>query len=200
MFQKRTIKRKLQTVKISKNKAKAKKSKKNTACAPYKEYTLEHVKIGLLALINGKSKRSASELSCGVPASTLRRHFKQLTGKLPNMKQPLNKTERADAINKLNHFEPKLTGQARRLFTRDEELLMVEMLEVAASCAFPYNADALEATALNLGKAAYGKDFKLGKRGKWRLGFEKRHKERISKVKSGSMHMSTEGEQCNGRS
>ena len=65
--------------------------------------------------------------------------------------------------------------------------MIVEMLEAAADCAFPYNADALEATALNLGKAAYGAKFCLGDNGKWRRGFERRHKHRIDKVKSSSI-------------
>ena len=78
-------------------------------------------------------------------------------------------------------------GQGKRLFTPHEELLIVEMLEVAAESAFPYNADALEASALNIGKAAYGSRFALGARGNWRKGFEKRFKDRIAKVKSSSI-------------
>ena len=175
---KRCVKRKLQTIN------KPKQECKRSAFMKYK--TLD-IKEGLCAIIQGKSRRAASELS-GVPASTLHRHYVDLTGKKPNVKQPLNKKDRSEALEKLKDWEPsKKLGQARRLFTHDEELLLVEMLEAAAKCDFPYNADALEATALNLGKAAYGKDFQLGKRGKWRAGFDKRHKARISRVKSGSI-------------
>ena len=78
-------------------------------------------------------------------------------------------------------------GQGKRLFTDHEELLLVEMLEMAAEAAFPYNSDALEASAVNMGKAAYGAKFTLGDRGNWRKGFEKRHAARISKVKSSSI-------------
>ena len=78
-------------------------------------------------------------------------------------------------------------GQGKRLFTDHEELLLVEMLEMAAKQAFPYNAEALEASALNIGKAAYGSGFSLGKKGKWRYCFEKRWKARIEKVKSSSI-------------
>ena len=176
----RCVKRKLQTINKSSN------AEKKCKRAQFMEYKPSDLKEGLRALINGKSRRAAAELS-GVPASSLKRHYEALTGKKPNVKQPLNKKDRREALDKLKHFEPKRLGQARRLFTHDEEILMVEMLEAAAKCAFPYNADALEATALNLGKAAYGKEFTLGKRGKWRKGFDKRHKERIFKVKSGSI-------------
>ena len=66
----------------------------------YINYSEEDVHKGLFALIHGKSKRAASELS-GVPANTLARHFIHLTGKRPNVKAPLNKQQRQEAINKL---------------------------------------------------------------------------------------------------
>ena len=154
---------------------------------PYKRYDIEDIREGLGALIYGKSKRAASEL-CGVPPNTLVRHFKHITGgKRPNVKRPLNKSEREAALEKLPTFEPKQMGQGKRIFLPHEELMIVEMLEASAQAAFPYNADALEATAQNLGQAAYGKSFTLGKAGKWRQGFERRHKERIEKVKSSSI-------------
>ena len=128
--------------------------------------------MGLAALINGKSKRSAAELS-GVPPTTLYRMYHQLTGKRPNVKRPLTQPQRNSAMADLLTFKPKRMGAHRRLFLEHEELLMVGMLEVAAEAAFPYNADALEATALHLGRATYGAQFTLGKRGKWRRSFEK---------------------------
>ena len=159
----------------------------NTPELGYKKYSIEQVHEGLQALIYGKSKRAASELS-GVPPNTLARHFKHLTGKRCNVKHPLTKPERTEFINKLkNSWEPKQMGQGKRLFLPHEELMIIEMLETAAQAAFPYNADALEATALNLGKAAYGKDFSLGTRSNWRKGFEKRWSSRIAKVKSSSI-------------
>ena len=153
-----------------------------------KQYCTTDIKNGLLALIQGKSKRSASELCGGVPPTTLVRHFLKLTGKRPNAKQPLTKSERAKYIAKLLTWEPQPMGQAKRIFLPHEELLMVQMLEVAAESAFPYNVDALEATAINLGKAAYGQGFTLGACGKWRRGFERRWKHRIDKVKSLQSH------------
>ena len=138
------------------------------------------------ALIWGKGKRAASEI-CGVPPTTLSRHFKHLIGRNPNANIPLTKPQREKALKSLCTFYPKLMGQGRRIFLPDEELMIVEMLEAAADCAFPYNADALEATALNLGKAAYGAKFSLGDNGAWRRGFERRHKHRIDKVKSSSI-------------
>ena len=152
-----------------------------------KSYSTTDIKNGLLALINGKSKRSASELCGGVPPTSLVRHYQKLTSKRPNAKQPLTKAERVKYIEKLLTWEPALMGQAKRIFLPHEELLIVQMLEVAAECAFPYNKDALEATALNLGKAAYGAKFTLGACGKWRRGFERRWKHRIDKVKSSSI-------------
>ena len=142
------------------------------------------MRTGLAALVNGKSKRSAAELS-GVPPNTLVRHFVHLTGQRPKVKQPLNKPQREEALRNLPTFVPKHNGN--RLFLPHEELLLVEMLEIAALSAFPYNSDALEASATNLGKAAYGANFTLGKANKWRKGFERRHKERIAKVKSSSI-------------
>ena len=119
----------------------------------YQLYTIEHVRVGLGALSQRKSKRSAAELS-GVPFNTLGRHFKALTGQNPNVKHPLTKAQRVEARRKLPTFNPARMGQGKRLFLPHEELLMVNMLEIAAEAAFPYNADALEATALYLGKAA----------------------------------------------
>ena len=154
----------------------------------YKNNTSEQMREGLQALIYGKTKRTASELCGGVPPSTLSRHFKHLTGRNPNVKIPFTKSQRAEFVHKLNNgWAPKQMGQGKRLFLPHEELMIVEMLEVAAQAAFPYNSDALEATALNLGKAAYGQGFTLGARSNWRKGFEKRHAERIAKVKSSSI-------------
>ena len=162
-------------------------NKINTPPLPRMQYGIEDIREGLGALIYGKSKREAEEIS-GVPANTLVRHFKRITGgKRPNVKHPLNKSEREAALEKLPVYEPKRLGQHRLLFLPHEELMIVEMLEQGAQAAFPYNADALEATAQNLGQAAYGQGFTLGKAGKWRRGFEKRHKARIDKVKSSSI-------------
>ena len=152
-----------------------------------KQYSTADIKNGLLALIQGKSKRAASELCGGVPPTTLARHYKKLTGKPPSARVPLSKSARANYIEKLQTWEPAQMGQAKRIFLPHEELLIVQMLEVAAECAFPYNADALEATALNLGKAAYGAKFSLGACGNWRRGFERRWKHRLDKVKSSSI-------------
>ena len=110
-----------------------------------------------------------------------------MTGKRPNVKHPLSKPEQEAALQQLKNWQPKQMGQARRIFLPHEELMIVEMLEVAAQAAFPYNADALEATARYLGQAAYGPKFNLGQAGKWRQGFERRHKTRIEKVKSSSI-------------
>ena len=154
--------------------------------AKYKPYTIADIRSGLCALIYGKSKRAAAAL-CFVPPNTLARHFKDLTGKKPNVKHPLTKPQRREALQNVGLFFPRLMGQARRFFMPHEELLMVKMLEVAAQAAFPYNADALEATAINLGKALYGAGFTLGAKGRWRAGFEQRHKTAIKKVKSSSI-------------
>ena len=154
----------------------------------YRNYSQEQVNEGLRALIYGKSKRAASALCGGVPPTTLHRQFIQLTGRSPNVKNPLTKPQREQFINKLeNGWTGKQMGQGKRLFLPHEEEMLVDMLEIAAQSAFPYNADALEASALNLGKAAYGQGFTLGRRSNWRKGFERRHAERIAKVKSSSI-------------
>ena len=58
-------------------------------------------------------------------------------------------------------------------------------LEDAGNAAFPYDSDMLERMASNAGKGVYGKDFEVGR--KWRLGFEKRFKQRMKKIKCGSI-------------
>ena len=136
-------------------------NKINTPPLPRMQYGIEDIREGLGALIYGKSKREAEEIS-GVPANTLVRHFKRITGgKRPNVKHPLNKSEREAALEKLPVYEPKRLGQHRLLFLPHEELMIVEMLETSAQAAFPYNSDALEATAQNIGQATYGQGILL---------------------------------------
>lgn len=95
----------------------------------------------------------------------------------------LTEAERAKYIQVALDYIPPMKGQRSRLFQKDEEELLVCMLETAHAHAFPYDADALEATATNLGKGVYGANFQVTRR--WQQCFEERWKDRIAKVKAG---------------
>ena len=113
----------------------SRKTSRTTPTLGYKGYSMEQIRSGLAALIYGKSKRSAAELCGGVPPNTLGRYFVQLTGQRANVKRPLNKPQRDEALRKLSTFRPK--HNSNRLFMPHEELLLVNMLEVATKSSFP---------------------------------------------------------------
>ena len=131
-----------------------------------------------------------------VPASNLRRYFIQLTGQPPNVAKPLTPLEMQAYLDLVPSFLPKEYDQHLRYFTDDEEEMFMVIVEEFANAAFPYDSDMLERLASNAGKLVYGNDFRVGR--KWRLGFERRFKSRLRKVKCGSICRSR-GKKANGQ-
>lgn len=119
-----------------------------------------------------------------VPASNLRRYYVQLVGRPPNHKRGMSTVQQEKWLPLVKEFVPKTRGPAG-YFLRDEEELFVITLEEAFRAAFPYDTDMLERMATNAGKGIYGKDFKVGV--KWRVGFEKRWRDRLTTLKCGSI-------------
>ena len=115
------------------------------------------------------------------------RWFEQLTGRKASVKNRFNKREQQEFLIKAHQFRPPLS-QSRRYFTDDEEEMFVIMLEEAHNAAFPYDRDALKSLATSSGKKIYGKDFQVGNT--WVRCFENRWKERLAKVKCGSIDRS----------
>ena len=147
------------------------------------EYSIEHVRKALCGMIEGNSARKMEQFY-RVPRSNLMRWFEQLTGARPNATQPLPKPKQEEFIEKAKHFRP-LNRNSRQYFMPDEEEMFVICLEEAHNAAFPYNRDALKHMATCSGKKLFGKDFQVGDT--WVRGFEKRWKERLSRVKSSSI-------------
>ena len=150
------------------------------------QYKIEDVRKALAGMVESKSARRMQELF-GVPRSNLMRWFEQLTGRKASVKNRFNKREQQEFLIKAHQFRPPLS-QSRRYFTDDEEEMFVIMLEEAHNAAFPYDRDALKSLATSSGKKIYGKDFQVGNT--WVRCFENRWKERLAKVKCGSIDRS----------
>ena len=150
------------------------------------EYTIAQIREALAGMIVGKSRRQMQELY-RIPATNLRRYYIQLIGRPPNSEKGLPKVQQAKWQRLVKEFIPTTRGKVG-YFLKDEEELFVITLEEAWRAAFPYDTDMLERMASKAGKLVYGEDFVVGR--KWRMGFERRWRDRLTKLKCGSIDRS----------